>query len=188
MRTSTFAAAAALFALAACGGSDQKADGNSAASPTSQNSASASGGTATATGAGAGAKLSPGLYETAVEMKIAGLPPELAKAMEGTHEKKQQCITPEEAAKGSGQLFSGNNENCRQKDVVFAGGRIHGTLVCSDKSGGSGLSTVTVDGNYSSTSYDVASHMSVAADGKPMTIDAHIVGRRVGECKGGADE
>jgi hypothetical protein len=191
MRSSTFAAAAALFALAACGGPENASDGNSAAPPSSQGSAPASGGTSAGNGAGpgarGGAKLSPGLYETVAEMKIAGLPPEMAKAMEGTHEAKRQCITPEEAAKGSGQLFSGNNENCQQKDVVFAAGRIHGTLVCRDKTGGSGLSTVTVDGSYSGTSYDVTSHMTVQADGKPMTIDAHLVGRRVGDCKGGEE-
>lgn len=181
MRNSTVVAAAGLFALAACGGGDKGASGNSAASPPTHGSASASGGAA----AGGGAKLSPGLYETVAEMKIAGLPENMAKAMEGSQEKRRQCITPEEAAKGSGDLFSGKDENCQQKDVVFAGGRIHGTLTCRSKDGGEGSSTVTIDGSYSSTSYDVTSHMTIQAAGKPMTMDAHLVGRRIGDCKAG---
>lgn len=188
MRSTIALAAAACLGLAACGGGDGNSSGsssgNAAASGADAGSASASG----AGAAGTGAKLTPGLYETTAEMKIGGLPEGMAKAMEPSQEKKRQCITPEEASKGSADLFSTKDENCQQKDVVFAGGRIHGTLTCRGKEGGEGASTVTIDGTYSSTGYDVRSQMSVQAGGKPMTIDAHLVGRRVGECTGSEEE
>jgi hypothetical protein len=194
-------AATACLSLSACGGSDGSASGNAAAAAgASQGSASASGGgqgsaspsgasqgSASASGAGA-ATITPGLYETSVSVNVGGLPETLAKSMQGSVEKQQDCVTPEEAAKGSADLFGKKDDNCQSKDVVFAGGRIHGTLVCRGKGGeGEGAATITLDGSYTSTGYDVTANMVTQAGGKKMTVETRVVGRRVGECKAGSE-
>jgi hypothetical protein len=186
-------AATASLALAACGGGDSGSSGNAAGGNESAGRESANGaapasasGSAAAPGAG-DVKISPGLYETTVELSIAGLPDSIAKAMRAEKKTSKSCVTPEEAAKGSGDLFAGKDQGCQSKDVVFRGGRIQGTLTCPAGAGG-GTSTISLDGSYSSTSFDVRSHMSTRTQGQDMKVDTRIVGRRIGECTGAEGE
>jgi hypothetical protein len=176
MRLYTGLAATALFALAACG-SGGSADGNKAAGGRASASPSAAG----------GVKLKPGLYETSMEMKISGLPANLAKAMQANKSDSKSCVTEEEANRPNGDLFAGEkHEGCEAKDSQFGNGRIHGTLTCTGKgNGGQGATTITMDGTYGSDNYDVRTKMVTTAQGAAMTMEGHIVGRRVGECPAG---
>jgi hypothetical protein len=173
MRLYTGLAATALFALAACGQSGGSADGNKAGG--------SGGGSASASG---GAKLKPGLYETSVEMKVSGLPANMAKAMEANKTNGKTCVTEEEANRPTGDLFAGEKHaGCEAKDSQFGNGRIHGTLTCSGKAnGGQGTTTITMDGTYGSDHYDVNTKMTTTAQGSAMTMEGHMVGRRVGDC------
>ena len=186
MKTHSILAATACLALAACGGGDTSSGNAAAAAGASQGSASASGAGAAPAGTAGAARITPGLYETKVEVKIGGLPAAMAKAMEAQVETKQDCVTPEEAAKSGGDLFADKDDNCESKDVVFSNGKIQGTLVCKGKgAGGNGAATVSLDGSYTPTSFDVTGRMQVAQAGKEMTVDSRIVARRIGECKAG---
>jgi hypothetical protein len=176
MRLATGLAVTALVALAACGKSGDSAGGNAAGS----------GGAAVAAGGGG---IKPGMYETTTEMKMSGLPPSMAKAMEGTKTTARNCVTPEEANHPSGELFSGEKkEGCESKDNVFAAGRIRGTMVCKGKSPGQGVSTISMDGTYGSDNYDVRMAMTMSNEGREVKMEGHTVGRRVGDCPAGSGD
>jgi hypothetical protein len=180
MRLSTGLAVTALVALAACGKSGDPSGGNAAAGTH---------GSTAATGGTGGSGIRPGLYETTTEMKMSGLPPSMAKAMEGTKTTSRNCVTPEEANRPSGEIFSGDKkEGCESKDNVFAGGRIKGTLVCKGKRPGEGMSTINMDGTYGSDNYDVRTMMTISASGREMKMEGHTVGHRVGDCPAGSGD
>jgi hypothetical protein len=154
----------------AAGANGAAADGNAAAG----NTAAPAGGSAPA----ATAQLNPGEWETAVEMKMTGMPPEVAKAMAGQKIVTRHCLTPEKAAKPSGDLFSGKpQQGCERKDWAMSGGRVHGALACKDPRGGS--STVTMDGQYGGDSFDVRMSFAGEQGGRSITWESHSVGRRV---------
>jgi hypothetical protein len=188
MKPQTIAAAAAALALslAACGkggtGSGQAAANGSA--PAAGN-ASASASTPVTAPAGEGLKLRPGRYETAMEMKVSGLPPEVAKAMTGTKMTSKSCITPEEANRPSGQMFGGDKaQGCKSQNMAYAGGRIHGSMTCPARNGG-GASEFSMDGTYSAEAFDIRTRIVAhGAGSQAMTMEGHTVGRRIGECTG----
>lgn len=187
MKTIILTAGAAL-ALAACGSNGDKAasaeNGTAAAVGNTGNESASNGSTpasgtassAAAPGRQASLSLEPGLYEIKMTMGAGGA--------NGSHS-GTNCLTREEVAKADAGLFNDkNNKSCTQQGFSFADGRIQGTLTCS---GGDmpGKATVTMNGTYSSTGYDIDQKMAVDAGGMKMNIDSHITGRRVGECKPG---
>ena len=176
-----------LAAAAALVGCSKPTPGNGAAS----GNMAATGGTSAAAGAGAGQaasrtdlKLNPGLWETTVEMSMAGMPESVASAMKGTKISTRTCITPEQASKPSGEVFSGKkNKECTYKDYNVGNGVIRGTVVCT---GAQGNTTMAMDGHYSGDSFDLA--MKMASSGGPsgggMQMETRTTGRRVGACTG----
>ncbi|MEA2999310.1 MAG: hypothetical protein QOH04_2206 [Sphingomonadales bacterium] len=188
MGTKTIAMLGLALALGACGKSGNQAGGNGAARTAEAGNASAPGASASAPAVG-GSKLRPGLYETAMEMKVAGLPPQVAQAMQHTKMTSRSCVTPEEANRPSGELFSGNKaEGCEAKDLAYEGGRIHGTMTCAPKHGVEGSTSITMDGSYGGESFDIRTKVVTAAQGRTMTMEGHTVGRRIGDCPAGGKE
>jgi hypothetical protein len=209
MRTRMIAAAGLTLALVACGKPADKAaqngvnevsvvdrgDANAVAANSAPSAAAPSNVIATADAltstapsapaAAEGLKLRPGLYESSTDMKIEGLPPQLAKVMNGTKMTDRSCVTPEEANRPSSELFGGKKaEGCQQKDLVYAGGRIHGVLICPAKSGGE-ASQVTMDGTYSADSFDMHTRIVThGAGSQGMAMEGHMTAHRVGECTG----
>ncbi|MFL6859102.1 MAG: DUF3617 domain-containing protein [Allosphingosinicella sp.] len=180
MKTRWMATAALALALGACG---KNGDGGNAAAgkgPTAAAPSSAPSGAA---------RLRPGLYETAMEMTISGLPPEVAKAMAAHKTTGRSCVTAEDANRPNGDLFGGKQaEGCTQKDVVYGGGRIHGTMSCAPKRNGEPASSFTMDGSYSGDGFDVRMKIVTAAEGRNMVMEGHTIGRRVGDCPAGEKE
>jgi hypothetical protein len=194
MRSTAAVALVMAAALASC----------SKPTPGRSNAATASGanGAATAStsapapsGAGSGAvatALNPGQWETAIEMKMAGLPanapPEAAKAMQGMKTVTRLCLTPEKAAKPSGDLFSGKpQEGCSHQEFAVTGGRLHGALTCKGASGAT--STITMDGQYGGDSFDVTMTMTGNEGGRSATYQTHSVGHRIAPtCSGAKDD
>lgn len=181
MNTKALIIMTAALAIGACSkptpGTAAK-DGNGAAS--SANAA----GTATAS-AGSDVQLNPGEWETAVEMSATGLPPSVAAAMKGTKAVHRSCITPEQARRPSGDMFSGKKDkNCTYEGFQASGGTLKGTVVCKAE-GGDGTTRMTMDGHYGGDSFDVAMNMSTT--GGPvsgMEMKTRTVGHRVGPCTG----
>jgi hypothetical protein len=188
MRKIGMVALALVAALAACSkptpGRSDKAGANGSATA----AAAGSSGSATAVSS----PLNPGEWETAVEMKMTGLPanlpPEAAKALRGAKMVTRHCLTPEKASRPTGDLFSGKaQEGCSRQDVSMTGGRLHGTLICKDPRGAT--STMTMDGSYGGVSFDVRMTLSGEHQGQTMGWESHSVGHRIApSCSAGTKE
>ena len=177
-----------LAAAAALAGCSKPTPGNGAASGYSAAPAGTNGTAAAAAGAAPSKtelKLNPGLWETTIEMSMAGMPESVASAMKGTKISTRTCITPEQASKPSGEVFSGKKDkNCTYTDYNVGNGAIRGTIVCTG--GAQGKTTMAMDGHYSGDSFDLA--MKMASSGGPsgsgMQMETRTSGRRVGACTG----
>jgi hypothetical protein len=177
MRITTMITAGALLALASCG-SGEKA-GNQAGEADAGASASS----------GGKIEIEPGEWETTVEtvkVDAPNMPPEAAammKGMMGEKKTSRQCITPEEAKADADFFTEEKDSNCTKEGFSVGDGRIRGTISCT---GGDSKSTISMDGRYSGTSYDMTSKISTEGQGQSMTIEARTSGRRIGDCPAGA--
>lgn len=131
----------------------------------------------------------PGAWETTVSFKdfsVEGMPPEMAAAMKqamaqrgGNANKTRTCLTPEKAAKPDSGFFGKHNNDCVYKDFSMGGGKIAGTMTCSEHGGSQ---TVTMDGTYTPDSYTMDMKMAGNQDGKTMTTHIVAVAHHVGDC------
>jgi len=168
-------AAALLLGLAACGGTAEEEAGNEGVS-------------AKAAAAGSDIKLDPGQWEMTYEVTsidAPGLPAGAMAAMAGKKNVMSMCITPEEADKPNGEIFSGKKgADCTRDGFAMAGGRISGTMTCTGGEAG-GKVTMAMDGRYSGQSYEMTNKMTTEAPGMTMTIASRASGRRTGDCAAG---
>lgn len=178
-------ACAAMILLSGCG--------SQSANQQAANQGEAGGTTAAAAPAGGSGSLSiqPGEWEVTVQTQMAaasGLPP-------GVHMPQmppstvRTCVTPEQVARTNGSFLSGSSHrpgvDCDYSHVSVAGGRIQGTSSCT----GSGMeATVTMDGSFTPTSYDVDQRMQASMRGHSTSSTTHLSGRRVGDCAPGEAE
>jgi hypothetical protein len=177
MRLEPCAALAVLLALSACGGSGNKNE----AKPDDK---------AAAPGASAGSVslgLNPGEWERTIEVKMAGagIP-----GQAGINQSKtdRDCITPEEAKKPTSEIFGGQNQgDCKHTEFSAEGGVIHAVMTCKGAKG-AGNVTITADGQYGADNFDLRSKMISDAAGAEMTMESHIVGKRVGDTCTKGDE
>lgn len=171
--------AAAVLALAACGGPD-KSGGNG--------SAGATGGG----GSGVGVSLQPGEWEMKMEVVnivAKGLPAGMADGMKQSASRTNRaCMTPEEAKGPKGDLFTGSQASgCKSEGFKWEGGRIEGRTVCPGQ-GGAGQTVMTMNGRYSPQNIDMTMKSQTDIMGKPMTMEMRVSGRRVGECSAATKE
>jgi hypothetical protein len=151
------------------------ASGNAAGANTA---AAAATGNQAATTTAAVTPLNPGEWETAVEAKISGLPPQVAKMMAGHKVVGRHCVTPEEAARPKSDMFSGSkHKGCTGEQMSLAGGRIHAVSECKDPRGGH--TRVEMDGQYGGDSYDVSVVVSGEQRGQSIHMESHTTGHRV---------
>jgi hypothetical protein len=182
MRLQVTAIAFAL--LAGCGSqsanqqsANQQAGSNQQAAAPEQTATSAAGGSGSLT-------IQPGLWEITMEMRTAqasGMPagmtmPQIPPST------VRSCVTPEQVSRANAGFLSGNPHpgmQCDYSGITVAGGRIHGTSSCRR----SGIeATVTMDGSFTPTSYDINQQMHSTMHGRTMSSTNHLVGHRVGEC------
>ena len=165
----TILCAAGLLALSACGGSEEK--GNAASGEAKAPADSGAGEIA--------ATLQPGEYEVTTQfvgIEAPNMPPEMANAMKGTTETKRSCITEDDLKEAKGGLFTGQEDKqCSENSMKLTGGRMTGSLKCG---AGAESSTLTVDGRYTSQSYEAEMKMSAAG----ATTHIKMSAKRVGEC------
>jgi hypothetical protein len=173
-------AAIATLLLAGCGQSGQQAGTNGAGNDQSA-SAQATG----ATGGSGGITIQPGEWEITMEMQaaqVSGLPA----GMQMPHippTTTRSCVTPEQVSRANTAFLGGASTHpgidCDYSHVTIAGGRIQGTSTCSR----AGMQvSVTMDGSFTPTSYDVHQQMHSTMRGRTSESTNHLVGRRVGEC------
>ena len=168
---------AAVLVLAACG---KSGGGN-------ESSAAGGGGSASASGV----NLQPGEWEMKTEVvnvTAEGLPAGVADGMKAqAASTTKTCMTPEEAKGPKGDIFAGNQSNCKSEGFSWAGGKIKGKTTCTGQ-GGAGQTVMEMDGSYSGQSIDMTMKSKTDLAGKAMTMEMRVSGRRVGECSAATKE
>ena len=181
-------AAATILLLAGCGSqnADKGAGGNGQEGGNGQASAAPAAAASAAGGSGS-LTIQPGEWEITMEMEAAettGMPP----GMHLPHMPPttvRSCVTPEQVSRANANFLSGSGHAgiaCDYSGVTVAGGRIQGTSTChrADME-----ATVTMDGSFTPTSYDVRQQMRSTMRGRTSSSTNHLVGRRIGECTPG---
>ena len=172
MRIQSSIAATVLLALAACGSPGSEGNGTAAKSD----------------GGGGAVALQPGEWEMKMEVvsvNAPGLPPAVAAQMKQPATVNRDCMTEEEAKGPKGDMFTGGQaNNCKQEGFTWSGGRIHGVTTCTEP-GGTGKTSMTMDGEYTAQSMDINMKTDTEARGVKMATEMRITGRRLGECPAG---
>ena len=174
MRTMILIGGGLMLALAGCGGSETKAEGEAGGSAVAPTAASG----------GGAMQIQPGEWEITSEtlnIDSPSMPPQVAEAMKksiGQKTTSRKCITAEEAS--GGDFVSPDPEaQCTKQGFSFAGGRIQGSMSCT---GEDGKATITMSGSHSGTSYDMTSKITSQNEAGSMTMETRNTGRRLGEC------
>jgi hypothetical protein len=138
-------------------------------------------------------RLQPGQWQIATEAKLVeakGVPPAVVEQMKSSMQRistSSECLTPEQAAKPSSEIFAGKqNSNCKYDRFEMGDGKIKALMHCPG--GGGAEMAMTMDGTYSLTSYtmDAAMDMNAPGSGQGMKMSVHTTGTRVGECSAAA--
>lgn len=180
-----FAFAAPIALLGACSsGGDADTDGDGEISSEE----------AQAEVASAGISITPGQWESTVQLTEFDMPqmPEEARAMMqqqmGTAHTSTSCITPEEAANPEANMFGDNNDDCTYTDFTMSGGNILIAGSCQTQ-GMPGATSMRMEGSYTPTSYDMTMNMNMeSGPAGPMSMAGQVTGRFVGpDCAADAD-
>ena len=134
-----------------------------------------------------GVKIQPGQWEATnviVSASGPGLPADVLQRMVGRKTVKNNCVTPEQAARPQANFLAAQeNSDCTYQDFQMAGGKMSGQMTCS---GGEmpGDVVMKMNGDYGPQSYDMVMDMTTAGlpGGMALTIKARTTGRRVGDC------
>lgn len=181
-------AGSALFALGACGKSEDKAESGGGEAQSAQEIAAQV----------KKVSLQPGEWETTSEIVDArmdnapeGMPAGMMDSMKGRKTTIRNCVTPEQAENpGADFLAAQKDGRCTYSGFEMAGGAIKGTVTCTSQEGGS--ATMKMEGVYSPTSYtttvDMVSAGMGGAQARDMTMHmiTKVSGKRIGECKAAA--
>lgn len=168
----------AALLLAGCGGQN----GN-------QQAANSAAGAAPAAPAGGGTlTIQPGEWEVTMQMRAAAasdLPPGV-RLPQVPPTTMRTCVTPEQVSRANASFLSGSSHrpgiDCDYSHVSVAGGRIQGVSTCS----GNGMqASVTMDGSFTPTSYDIDQQMQANMRGRTSSSTTHLSGRLIGECTPG---
>jgi len=130
-------------------------------------------------------KLQPGQWEMSFaidKMEIPGMPAGAA-SPPAQAQKAATCITPEQAAKPAGDMFSGKGAgDCKFDTFTMNDGKMNAAMTCKLPNN-QGESKTVMTGSYSPTSFsnEVTSTVAVP-NGQKVTIHATSAGKRIGEC------
>lgn len=122
-----------------------------------------------------GTGVKPGLWEITTQITdfgMAGAPPGLAGMMKKPHSMRQ-CVTPQQAAQGPGDMLK-RDGSCKIGHYTLAGGTLDADVTCR------GMHMVE-HGSFTPTSFTVQSHAEDGGNGG-MTMASTITARLVGSC------
>ena len=145
-----------------------------------------------ASGIAEGGFISPGRWQmtmTIKDMKVPGMPPEMAKRMQGSLDQPrsfEHCVTEAEAKKPKEDFFAGEQaKSCRYETFTLGGGKIDAVMRC--ESGGGGKQVMRLNGTYSADAYRMTIASAVEGggpDARGMTLNATVDAKRLGVCTG----
>ena len=144
---------------------------------------------ATAGLADAAGKMQPGEYSIKMEMTkfdVPGLPAaqaeQMKKQMASGMAGKTFCLTAEQAAKGSEEMFKRMGQgDCKFDKYNNDGGNVAGTMTCAMQ-GGMAM-TVNFTGSTTPTGTVSDSETTMKTPMGQMTTASHVEMTRVGDCK-----
>ncbi len=118
---------------------------------------------------------SPGLWESSVQMQMAGMPYPMPPHT------SRRCITQEMIDRNEDipRAQTRTGEECQIGDVHRAGNTASWTLRCSGSHPMQGSGMVTYD---SATAYHAQLRMTMQMDGRQMQMTQSIESHRVGDC------
>ena len=119
--------------------------------------------------------ISPGLYRNTAEitMKMGNM------QMPPNTTRNEQCITPEDAAKGPPVPEPEDGAECELRSYEFGGGKIAMEMACTMQ-GGEGVMIGT--GSYTDDSFNMVNNFKMKAQGIQMEVNTTITAQRVGDC------
>jgi hypothetical protein len=139
-------------------------------------------------------KMRPGQWESSYTLEDIAMPnmpagapvEQIEQQMKATMSRAsiRHCVTPQQAEKPSGDMFSGQKDkDCTYKGFAMGRGAMKGQVSC--KKDGT-VMNATMSGTYGSDRYDIGMDMAMsgAAQGQTMTMKARTSGKWLGaECK-----
>lgn len=132
-------------------------------------------------------KLEPGQWQIDTTMNLVDVEgvPDAAKAQMksamGRTATVSQCLTPADVEKPN--VFAGKeNSRCTYDSFEMKGGKLKAQMHCPGQSGAEMV--MTMDGSYSSRSYQVKAtmDMKMPGSGQRMKMTMDSTGKRAGEC------
>lgn len=181
-------AGAALLA-ASCGGREQ-AGNDAAGANASAPAAGAGAAPSPGEGGGAALALTPGEYETRIEvlrlnmLDAPGLPRGMTSPLPPPTTVRS-CLTPEQARRPNANFLTGSGAQggCNYENFSMAGGRIQGSVVCDNA--GTRMRT-TMNGQFTASGYQMESESRIETNGVTMETASRITTQRLGDCPAGA--
>lgn len=129
--------------------------------------------------AGASVQLRPGQWQMTTQVtriNVPNMPAGVTAPVPGP-QTTTNCLTAEEAARANTNMWA---EGCTGDNGTMTGGRIQGRLQCD---GPQGRATIVLSGQYTAETIDLTTRQFEAGPGaQTMTMEAHITGRRIGDC------
>lgn len=131
-------------------------------------------------------QLKPGQWEgrfTIEDIDMANMPGAPADMKEQMKRMMSQtslryCVTPEEAAKPSGEMFSGQEaKNCTFADFAATGGTVKGKVSCKEDGG---TMNAAMSGTYAPDRYAIAMDMKMEGGPHAMAMTARSEGKWIG--------
>jgi len=137
-------------------------------------------------GSTAAASFQPGQWETTTEvtrLSMAGMPAGVTPPMPPPTT-ISYCMTPDKARRPDANFLTGSSEGsgCSYTDFTMSGGRIQGTVQCTQQ--GTSMRTA-MNGQFTATSYEMNQQVQVSAGGITTDMESRTTGRRIGDCPAG---
>lgn len=129
-------------------------------------------------------KLKPGQWEgrfAAKMIDMPGMPAGMKDQMQSmmSQNKLLYCVTPEDAANPSGEMFAGQeNKDCTYSDFVVKDGTVKGRVNCNVPQ--RGKMNAVISGHYASDTYSMDMDMEMSGGAKDMTMKAQSEGKWIG--------
>lgn len=137
--------------------------------------------------AASAAAIEPGNWEAttrATDIQLSSeIPPQVADMMRDAMGNRTfsntSCVTREDLDSAPERMFQETDGECRYTEFDMTGGTLRGVAECNTDQG---TMTMTMDGTYTDTSYDMTMTMSGDVGMGPMSMTYEVTGRRLGAC------
>lgn len=137
--------------------------------------------------AASAAAIEPGNWEAtsrATDIQLSGdFPPQVADMMRNAMGDRTftstTCVSQDDLDNAPENMFRESGGDCRYTEFDMSGGTMHGVAQCDTDQGSM---TMTMDGTYTDTTYNMTMVMNGDVGMGPMSMTYEVTGRRLGAC------